>query len=152
MRKSALLILIFLISSCKKEKLTGSVFIKGNYTYAYTTNCDSIPCSTQYADDYGKTIKLIVSEYDHFCSCFSMSTVIQENIIQLTQVVQVVRNFESPCIDGNCNEIYKALDQRGKGYSIAFTFENGVLSPPLNPPYLNIIDFPFEGINKFILE
>ncbi len=152
MQKFFYILLIFSISSCKKDKLTGSVFIKGKYAYAYTANCDSIPCTTQYANEYGKTIKLIVSDYDHFCSCFSISTFVDDNIVQLIQVVQVDRNLESPCFDGNCNEIYKAQDKYGKGFTFSSTYENGVLSPPMNPPYLNVIDFPFEGINKFILE
>jgi hypothetical protein len=144
-----MVLLFSILCSCNKDRLTGG-FKSGNYDYAFTTSANSYADTTFLADTIGAIYQIDVSEFSETHASYAVTMYIDGSIKQ-HYVISRTEHWQ----DDNCNVscLYKGsyTDKHGQGFETAGYYFNNSIYPPQDPFYMNIVDYPFPGWNRFIL-
>lgn len=149
MRQTTAILIIALLISCRKNTYEydgeGKYFIY-TCTLRPNTGYDTIPDMNPERNQYS----ILGGKYNEVNETRSISFLMNGQIVRQFRIVESYR--ENEFTFGDRTDIYLVLDSHGLGYKSAVMIRDNQLYPNLDRAYETIIDFPFPGWNRFMLE
>lgn len=140
-----------LFCSCGKDQISGGPR-KGTYEYQFSTRAGTYYDTTHFAYNELKTYTIEIGEFSELNESYSMALLENGNTVAFYKIDH--HTFESESCESNTLCPYRSFsfDSHGNGLERAGFYLNGAITPPLDPFYMNIVDYPFKGWNRFILK
>lgn len=137
--------------SCHKDKISGGLR-KGTYEYQFSTRAGSYFDTTNFAFNELKAYTIEIGEFNELNTSYSMA--IQENGNTVAFYKIDHNTFELESCESNTLCLYRSfcIDSDGNGIEKSGFYLNGAITPPMDPPYMNVVDYPFKGWNRFTLK
>lgn len=142
---------LILFYACNKDKISGGPR-KGTYEYQFSTRAGTYFDTTHFEFNELKTYAIEIGEFNELNASYSMA--IQENGNTVAFYKIDHNTFEIESCESNTLCPYRSfsIDSRGNGIEKSGFYLNGAITPAMDPPYMNVVDYPFKGWNRFILK
>lgn len=146
MKNILLLTLSLVIISCQKENIKTSPR-NGRYLLSCVVSANDPSDTLIRTDTINDKFELIIGEKNELNGNFATSFLLNSQLLHHFEITNSVSSGNN--YDGISSRQY--YYNRNRAFEIATLFVNGTPIPSYSPFYLQVVDFPFKGWNRFTL-